>query len=182
MTPEGLPRTASAKDFERRFVLFLPVLAVVAIMSAFRMRNVVETFPNMAAIATFSNFLDMWFSEPPTRGQVFFFGRPLGRVVVSRPSRTALLLVQLSSPKGKPRFTLWRSEFSSASVSTLFTHERQVLGNGGSSGIASQRRSSARWRRADAELYCQSSASSMKFARTGFRSTYRMTVSKWPSV
>ena len=116
------------------------------------------------------------------RGQVSFFGRPLGRVVVSRPSRTALLLVQLSSPKGKPRFTLWRSEFSSASVSTLFTHERQVLGNGGSSGIASQRRSSARWRRADAELYCQSSASSMKFARTGFRSTYRMTVSKWPSV
>ena len=69
MTPEGLPRTASAKDFERRFVLFLPVLAVVAIMSAFRMRNVVETFPNMAAIATFSNFLDMWFSEPPTRGR-----------------------------------------------------------------------------------------------------------------
>ena len=116
------------------------------------------------------------------RGQVSFFGRPLGRVVASRPSRTALLLVQSSSPKGKPRFTLRRSEFSSASVSTLFAHERQSRGNGGSSGIASQRRSLARWRRAYAELHCQSSASSMKFARTGFRSTYRMTVSKWPSV
>ena len=116
------------------------------------------------------------------RGQVFFFGLPLGRVVVSSPRRTALLRVQLSSPNGKPRLTLWRSEFSSASVSTLFTHERQFRGNRGSSGIASQRRSSARWKRAYAELHCQSSASSTKFARTGFRSTYRITVSKCPSV
>ena len=88
--------------------------------------------------------------------------------------RTALLQVQLSSPKGKPRFTLGRSEFSSASVSTLFAHERQFRGNAGSPAIASQRRSSARWKRAYAELHCQSSPSSTKFARTGFRSTIRL--------
>ena len=64
------------------------------------------------------------------RGQVSFFGHLLGRVVVSRPRQTALLRVQLSSPKGKPRLTLWRSELSSASVSTLQPHERQFRGHG----------------------------------------------------
>ena len=93
-------------------------------------------------------------------GQVSFFGRPLSRVVVSSPSRPALLLIQLPSPKGKSRFTPRRSEFSSASVSTLWPHERQFGGNAGSLGTASQRRSSARWRRARAVLHCQSSASS----------------------
>ena len=51
------------------------------------------------------------------KGQVSFFGRPLGRVVVSRPRRTALLLVHWSSPNGKPRLTLRRTECSSASAS-----------------------------------------------------------------
>ena len=100
-------------------------------------------------------------------GQFSFFGLPLGRVVISRPRQTALLLVQLSSPNGKPRLTLRRSESSSVSVSTLYTHERQFRGNCGSSGVASQRRSSARRKRANAELHCQSSASSTKSARTG---------------
>ena len=64
--------TALAKVFERRFLLFLPVLTVVAMMLAFRMGYVVETFPNMAANANFSNILDIWFSEPLTRGHSTF--------------------------------------------------------------------------------------------------------------
>ncbi len=85
--------------------------------------------------------------EAAKKGQVSFLGLPLGRVVVSRPRRTALLLVHWSSPNGTPRWTLRRSEFNSASVSALFTQERQFRGNGGSSGIASQRSLSAGWRR-----------------------------------
>ena len=57
-------------------------------------------------------------------GQVSFFGLPLGRVVVSRPRRTALLLVHWSSPDGTPRLTLWRSDFNSASVATLFPQDK----------------------------------------------------------
>src|SRR6188768_116881 len=66
MIPDGLPRTACAKALERRFDPFLPPLTFVTIVTAFRMRNVLQTFPTKAEEAI---LLDIWFSEPLTRGQ-----------------------------------------------------------------------------------------------------------------
>ena len=64
MLVDGLPITAAANAFVRRFVLFFPVLTFVIIVTAFLERNVLQTFPKKAAGAV---LLIFYFSGLLTR-------------------------------------------------------------------------------------------------------------------
>ena len=54
---------------------------------------------------------------------LFSRGLPLGRVVLSRERRAAVLLIHLSPPKGVPLTMLFRTAASSSSV-LWFIHQR----------------------------------------------------------
>jgi hypothetical protein len=112
------------------------------------------------------------------RGQDSFLGLPRGRRVLSKLRRTALLVAQPSSPNGQLRRMQFRSTCNWASVCGSFTHSSHDRGSAGSRGATSQHGATpAVGRRAQAEPHRHRSARSTNRARTGFRSTYRITPS-----
>jgi len=114
------------------------------------------------------------------KGTFYFFrGRPRGRSDDSRPRWFAVRSVHRSSPKGVPRAMLRRTDSSSPFVCAKLTRASQLRGQGiGQSESIVGRWPPTRQPRLD---QAQFSALRTRRARSGLRSTYRSTVSRWSS-
>jgi hypothetical protein len=115
-------------------------------------------------------------------GSVGFLGRPMGRVVDSRPRRAITSACQSGRPNGWPRRMLRPIASSSAGVIGALTRSPQSLGRVtgqasrvGASGMVEP---AARWARLP---HFQSSARATRPARRALRSTWRQATRKWSS-
>ena len=100
-------------------------------------------------------------------------GRPRGRKVDSIPKRFAMRPTQLSSPNGRPRFTLIRSASNSDAVCGRFTLVVQSFGRSMGQSLSQDVKSGSVCACLHKLDHCQPSARSASFARTALRSTYR---------
>jgi len=114
------------------------------------------------------------------KGQESLWDLPRGRTVLCKSRRAALLVAQPSSPNGQLRRRQFRNTRNSASVCGSLTQRSHGRGSAGSRGLTSQH-GAAPGRRAQAEPHRRCSARATDCARTGFRSTYRSTVSRCSS-
>jgi hypothetical protein len=103
----------------------------------------------------------------------------MGRRLASRPKRAAVSVIHPSDPNGAPRLMLWRIRCISVFPTDSFTHRSH--GSGLATGPESMRGLCTGAPHSRALDQRQSSARAANWARTGFCSIYRNTVSRCPS-
>jgi len=106
-------------------------------------------------------------------------GRPRARSVDCRPNRFAVRSCHNLSPNGAPRTTERRKASNSAALCGVCTCCRQRPGS--ATGPSSNSPALLPWTRCQRLDHRHASACWTRFARNGFRSTYRSTAHKWSS-